>query len=161
MSKRVIESVAGVLENYAQRGIFRGFSQGPVSGGKTVFKMTWHRDRQFELILDVPKKTMRFPLVLPNVPAGSEMYREFKAFVASRFSDDFPDHRRIDNSKVAIKPVCRSGSVSLTLTVKDGDFEYAARRLIHLVHEIFLVFLYDGKYYDYLVETFDLDPDRM
>ncbi len=161
MSKRVIETVAGVLENYAQRGIFRGFSQGPVSGGKTVFKMTWHRDRQFELILDVPKKTMRFPLVLPDVPAGSDMYRDFKAFVASRFSEELPEHRRIDIRKVDIKPASRSGSVSLSLVVIDGDFEYAARRLIHLVHEIFLVFLYDGKYYDYMVETFDLDPDRM
>ncbi len=161
MSKRVIETVAGVLENYAQRGIFRGFSQGPVSGGKTVFKMTWHRDRQFELILDVPKKTMRFPLVLPDVPAGSDMYRDFKAFVASRFSEELPEHRRIDIRKVDIKPASRSGSVSLSLVVIDGDFEYAARRLIHLVHEIFLVFLYDGKYYDYMVEAFDLDPDRM
>jgi len=28
------------------------------------------------------------------------------------------------------------------------------------VHEIFLVFLADG-YYEYMIEAFDLDPDRM
>lgn len=161
MSKNAISTVTAVLENYAQRGIFRGFSRGPAASGKASFRMTWHRDRQFELILDVARKTLRFPLVLPDVPARSEMFREFEAFVASRFSAELPPHRRMDSRKIEIRPASRSGNVSLTLTVLDGDFEYATRMLIHLVHEIFLVFLYDGKYYDYLVETFDLDPDRL
>ena len=49
----------------------------------------------------------------------------------------------------------------LVLKIKDGDGEYAVRKLIHLVNEIYLTFLADGKYFDYLVETFNLDPDRM
>ena len=39
--------------------------------------------------------------------------------------------------------------------------EYAVRKLVHLINEIYLTFLTDGKYFDYLVETFNLDPDRM
>jgi hypothetical protein len=35
-----------------------------------------------------------------------------------------------------------------------------ARKLIRLVYEIFLTFLLDGRYYEYLVENFNLDPDR-
>jgi hypothetical protein len=49
--------------------------------------------------------------------------------------------------------------VSLTMRLLNDD-EYGARKLIHLAQEIFLVFLQDGRYYDYMVENFDLDPDR-
>lgn len=121
--------------------------------------MLWHRDRTFELVVDSERNTLRFPLVLPEVPAA--MYAEFQQFVNDRFAEDLPDHRRIDKNKVSIRCTNRKGDVSLTLTVLDGDYVYATRRLVNLVHEVFLVFLFDGRYYDYLVETFDLDPDHM
>jgi hypothetical protein len=156
-----VETVASVLEEYAKRGIFRGFSRRPTRGGKAVFKMLWHRDRNFELIVDPARKTLRFPVVLPQVPAGSSMYAELLQFVEGRFAEDLPDHRRIDKSKATIQCGNRKGDVSLTLTVLESDYEYATRKLVNLVHEVFLVFLMDGRYYDYMVETFDLDPDRL
>ena len=155
------ETVGGVLDSYANRGVFRGFSQGPVRNGKVAFKMLWHRDRVFELILDVGKHTMRFPLVLPGVSADSLMYREFRAFLKSRHSEDLPEHRRIDTGKARIRCCNRGRNISITLTVEDGDYEYGTRKLIHIVHEIFMVFLSDGRYYEYLVEKFDLDPDSV
>jgi hypothetical protein len=88
------------------------------------------------------------------------MYREFKQFVESRHSEKLPDHRRIDPKKATVRPSSRSGSVALTTTVKNGDYEYATRKLIHLVHETFLVFLQEG-HYDYMVRVFDLDPDHL
>ena len=150
--------VAATLENYAQRGVFRGFSQ-DVRAQKAVFRLLWHRERVFEFVFEAQKNTMRFPLVLPNVAA--EMYQDLKDFITARQSINLPDHRRIDPRKVQVQMRNRNGSVSLTLQVLDGDDEYGARKLIHLVHEIFLTFLLDGRYYDYLVENFDLDPDRM
>jgi len=103
---------------------------------------------------------MRFPLVLPDVPADSKMYSDLKAFIKSRQSGDVPEHRRIDTRKARVGCSVRRGNVSLTLSVRNGDYQYAAQRLINLVHEIFLVFLADG-YFDYMVEAFDLDPDKM
>lgn len=154
-----IETVAETLENYAQRGVFRGFSRGPARAGRATFKMLWHRDLVFELILDLNRKTMRFPLVLPNVPAGSAMHKAFKEFVRSRQSDDLPEHRRIDKRKARVKTYIRGGDLSLTLKIEDEDYDYCARKFLQLVHEIYLVFLNDGAYYEYMVETFDLDPD--
>lgn len=155
-----VEQVARILEGYANRGVFRGFSRGPARAGKATYKMLWHRDRFFELVLDPVRNTMRFPVVLPEVPASSSMYREYKEFVESRFDKSLPEHRRIDPKKAVIKLSNRDGNVALTLTLKGGDYDYATRKLIHLVHETFMVFLYDGRYYDYLVDTFDLDPDK-
>jgi len=122
--------------------------------------MVWHRDRVFDFIFDANRGTMRFPLVLPDVPADSKMYSDLKAFIKLRQSGELPDHRRIDARKVQVGSYVRSGNVSLILTVRNGDYRYGARKLINLVHEIFLVFLADG-YYDYMIEAFDLDPDRM
>jgi hypothetical protein len=155
-----VEVVAETLEHYARRGVFRGFSRGPVKNGRATFRMVWHRDRVFDFIFDANRGTMRFPLVLPDVPARSRMYLDLKAFIESRQSGALPDHRRIDSRKAQVGSYVRSGNVSLTLTVRNGDYQYGARKLINLVHEIFLVFLADG-YYEYTVEAFDLDPDRM
>jgi hypothetical protein len=153
-----LDSVAAALENYAERGVFRGFSQ-DIRPTKAVFRLLWHRDRMFELTFEPLKNTLRCTQVLPNVDA--EMYRDLQDFINLRLTPELPDHRRIDLHKVQIQPSRRSGNVALTMQILDGDDEYAVRKFIHLVHEIFLTFLLDGKYYDYLVENFDLDPDRM
>jgi len=155
-----VEVVAETLENYARRGVFRGFSRGPVKNGRATFRMVWHRDRVFDLILDVNRGTMRFPLVLPDVPSDSKMYLDLKKFIKARQSGELPEHRRIDAEKAQVGSSVRSSNVSLTLTVRNGDYKYGAQKLINLVHEIFLVFLADA-YFDYMVEAFDLDPDRM
>ena len=155
-----VEIVSRTLEDYAARGVFRGFSRGPVNRGKAAFKIMWHRDCLFEFVFDSNKNTMRFPLVLPNVPPDSPMYKAFKEFLRSRQAKDLPEHRRIDKAKAEVRSYNRGGNISLTLKVKDDDVEYGARKIIHLVNEIYLAFLQDGLYYDYMIETFDLDPDQ-
>ena len=160
MKTPIVEKVAALLEGYATRGVFRGFSRGPSIKTRAGFKMMWHRDRFFELVLDVSKRTLRFPVVLPEVPVKSAMYREYQQFIKSRHSADLPAHRRIDSAKARVQCANRGGNVSVTLTVLDGDFEYGARRIVNVVHETFLAFLTDGPYYDYMVRVFDLDPDK-
>ncbi len=154
-----VEAVAEVLEGYAQRGVFRGFSRELARGDRTTFRMLWHRDRIFELVFDEARQSLRFPQLLPNVSA--EMFQHLKEFLRERTSDDLPEHRRIDRRKVEVRAQNRKGTVSLSLTMKDSDVEYGARKLIHLVHELFLTFLMDGRNYDYMVENFDLDPDAL
>ena len=159
-TRQRIEAVASILEGYAQRGVFRGFSPAEKAGqGKAVFRLLWHRDRIFEFVFDPSRNSMSFPSVLPNV--STEMHRDLKRFIESRSSADLPEHRRIDPSKVQINTSNRKGAVAINLLVLDVDDEYGVRKLIHLVHEIFLTFLLDGLYYEYMVENFDLDPDRL
>ncbi|HLG12955.1 MAG TPA: hypothetical protein VJH03_00305 [Blastocatellia bacterium] len=153
--------MAETLEGYARRGVFRGYGRDPaIRDGKCSFKLLWHYDREFELVFDARRNTLRFPLVLPNVPSDASMYRDLKRFIEERHSSELPEHRRIDRRKAVATPTNRRGNVSLTMRLRGGDDEYGARKLIHLVQEIFLVFLQDGSYYEYMVESFDLDPDR-
>lgn len=122
--------------------------------------MLWHYDRPFELLLDSTKKTLRFPAILPGVPARSDMYRELQAFVKARLSEEMPEHRRVNPAKARVTLTNQRGAVSLSVAVKDGDFDYATRKIIQIIHEIFLIFLVDGPYYEYMVEHLGLDPDR-
>ena len=155
----MLDEISSLLESYATRGVFRGFARGAASPSRATFKITWHRDRLFELTVDTTKRTLRLPSVLPAV--SPVMFRELKAFIASRQSDEVPEHRRTDPARATIQLALRKGEVSLTMTSIDADFDYATRKLISLVHEIYLVFLHDGRYYDYLIETFNLDPDHI
>ena len=145
-------AVRTLMEDYAKRGVLRGFTSRRVRNGVMAFRMIWHRDRVFDLIVDTHRKTIRIPVVLPAVPARSALYKDFQAFVASRHAADLPDHRRIERSKVRVSCANLRGSASLTMAVRDEDYEYALQRLIHLVHEIFLIFLPGGPYRDYMVE---------
>ena len=155
-----IALVTAILEGYAAKAVFRGFSAHPRTKGKATYRMVWHYDRSFELLLDVPKKTLRFPSVLPGVPPRSPMYRELQAFLKARQSEELPEHRRVNPAKARLTLANQRGAVSLKLTMKDADFRYATRKMIHVVHEIFMVFLVDGPYFEYMVEQLGLDPDR-
>jgi hypothetical protein len=156
-----IEAVAERLEHYARRGVFRGFSQLPdAPQGKAVFKLLWHHNRIFEFIFDARNNTMHLPAVLPQVPVDSDLYGAFERFVKSRHANSLPEHRRIDRRRAQVRSANEDGEVSLTLRIKNCDDEYGTSKLIHLVNEIFLTFLPD-QHYEYLVEAFDLDPDRI
>jgi hypothetical protein len=121
--------------------------------------MLWHKDRFYDLVFDATKQSLRFPVVLPKVPRP--MYDDFKKFVAQRQSEETIAHRRIDPKKVRISCSLKNGDISLLFKAKDRDYEYATQKLIHLMHEIFLLFLRDGTYYEYMIETFEIDRDQM
>ena len=154
-----LSAVRSFMEDYAKRGVFRGFNKQRVRNGVAAFQMIWHRDRVFDLIVDTKKKTILIPVVLPAVPASSPLYKDFKAFVESHHAATLPDHRRIEKTKARVRCANRRGSVSLTMAVRDDDYGYALQRLIHLVHETFLIFLTSGPYRDYLVEQLGAEAE--
>ena len=162
--KKTISSadrVGAILEGYARRRVFRGSTRERARQGKAAFKIMWHRDRVFDLILDPRTGTLRFPHLLPNMPANSKMYSELKLFIRARQEQTFLAHRGIDAKKARVHCRNRAGNVMVTLKVIDADYEYGTRKLIHLVQEILQAFLADGPYRDYVVEMFNLDPDSV
>jgi hypothetical protein len=152
------DKVGAILQGYADRAVFRGYNKGQPKNGRAVYKVLWHREQVFELVLDVRRKTLHFPVLLPRVPARSEMYKAFQAFLRSFSDPSVPEHRRIDPRKARVSCTNRRGMVSLTMTVRGGEYEYAARKIVQLVHEVFLIFLL--PYFDWECEVYDLDPDH-
>ena len=155
-----VSLVGDILEEYAARGVFQGFSRHEAGRRRGQFRVQWHRRQLFDLTYDGTKKSLRIACVLPQVPARSSMYKEFKAWLKTRQDDSLPDHRRCERKKATLKTYNRSGDIALTLQVLDDDVEYGVRKLVSLVNEIYLDFLSSGLYFDWLIETFDLDPDN-
>jgi hypothetical protein len=147
------------MESYGNRGVFSALSNRLVRVGVRAFTAKWHRALVFTLIVDANKRTLAIPVVLPNVPARSAMYREYRSFVASHHSPSLPPHRRTDTSKARVACRNRRGHVSLIMTITGDQYVYGTQRLIHLVHETFLFFLAEGQYYEYRVEQLGDDPD--
>jgi hypothetical protein len=153
--------VTDALKGYAERGVFRGLSNPQRRGKTTAFTMLWHHGRRFHFVLDETAGTVSFPDLLPGVPARSPMFKELKAFLHQFETDAVPDHRRIDPKKGRLKVLPRGGDVSVTLTVKNGEWEYCTRRLVHLAQEVYMVFLHDGPYSDYRVAQLGIDPESV
>lgn len=155
--------VGDILRDYALRGVFRGFSAASgrrVTAARAEYQTRWHRDQVFCWQFDGARASLRVPCVLPQVPVGSAMYRDFKCWLRERQSPSLPEHRRYDANRLRLKTYNRRGEIALTAHILDGDTEHAVRKLVDLVNEIYLSFLSSGLYYEWLLDTFDLDPDR-
>jgi hypothetical protein len=137
------------LQSYADRGVFRGFSE--VKRGH--FSFVWLMQREMELKADTSKHLLRFDRILPGLPARSAMYSELRSFIKGRHDRELPEHRRIDRRRAEVSCANRAGFVSISLKVKNNHYDYGVNRIVNLVHELF-VHLRD-VYPEYLVENFD------
>lgn len=153
MAKGSLAVVREKLQEYADRGVFRGFSE----TRKGHFRFVWGIYDEIELIVDTDRGVLRFRGMLPNVPARSEIYRELKGFIAERHAPSLPEHRRIDRRRAEASCATRQGSFSLQLKVKKNEYAYAVNRSINLVHELF-VHLKD-VHPGYLAESFDVPEE--
>ncbi len=153
MAKDALNVVRENLRAYADRGVFRGFSE--IKPGR--FKFVWLTRHQMELNVDTAKCALRFKQLLPGVPANSTMYAELKNFIEQRHDRELPEHRRIDRRRAEVACVNRGGFVSLSLKVKNNQYAYGVNRIVNLAHELFL-HLRD-VYPEYLVENFDVPQE--
>ena len=61
--------VGDLLEEFAARGVFGGFSRQDSRGANGKFRLRWHRDHVFEWVWNEARQTLRIACVLPAVPA--------------------------------------------------------------------------------------------
>jgi hypothetical protein len=121
-----------VLEEYARRGVFRSFSQ--VAPGR--FRFYWLWNLPFELTLDEKRASLAFRGLLPKMTP--ELVAGIVEFLKECCSEDRPEHRRVEALRAAVSFSTRG---TLTLYAISGDYEYAARKAINLVSELFTGYL--------------------
>ena len=141
------------LQAYADRGVFRGFSEGKHG----QFTFVWLLRREMELLADTEKQLLRFKQLLPGIPTSSELYGELKTFLAARHDSDLPEHRRIDRARAVLSCTNQRGAVTIALKVKNDEYAYGVNRLVNLVHELFLYLR--EHHTEYLVENFDVPQE--
>jgi hypothetical protein len=153
MSKSSLTIIRENLQAYADRGVFRGFSETSTRRGTHNFTFTWLVPQPLELSVDTKSGILKFKNLLPNVPGGSALHSDLKSFLQERCNGALPRHRRIDKSRADL--LCRnnSSSISIALKVKNNQYRYCLNRIVNLVHELF-VHLNDA-HVDYMRESFD------
>jgi hypothetical protein len=153
-----VAALKKVLASYAERGVFRSFSQVRGEKGKAEFRFNWLWNLPFHLTYDSERRALSFRKLLPGVPRGSQMEAELKAFIASLSSMDRPEHRRIDSARVAVRYSNQRGTVGLTFRILEKDCEYGVRRAVNAVNEIFLGFV-NARFPEYMVAKFRMPEE--
>jgi hypothetical protein len=151
--------VLAAFQHYAQRGSFRSLTTGAAAGAKIELRFTWLWDVAFRVTCDPKRRTLTFVDMLPAIAPRSPMDRSLRAFIKRQTSTAVPAHRRVDPARVAVKVVNRGGAVSLVFVFQPGDVAYAVRGSVHLAYDILQDFLNDGRYVDYCVDHFNLNPE--
>jgi hypothetical protein len=145
--------VSGQLQAYAQRGVFRSFSQTRAESRVAEFSFYWLWNLPFHLSFDGKRKTLSFKKLLPGVLAGSELNTQLKAFIKDCCSNDQPEHRRLDPKRISIRYSNLRGNVSVTFLVLENEYVYGVKKALHLVNEIFVSFL-NVHFPEYMAQHF-------
>ena len=141
------------LQEYADRGVFRGFTEESLWRGRHRFKFLWLANSAFRL--HYSPKSGEFVLrdLLPNVPVHSDVGKDLRGFLKGLTSLDVPEHRRIDRRRIDIRSYVRRGDFSIVVTAKKNEHGYAVQRSVNLIHEVFVRL--HTYFPEYMWENFD------
>ncbi len=161
VTKQPLSIVRKVLQGYADRGVFRAFTEVPSRNGMAEFKFLWFpiTKERFTLIYTDRTRALTFKRLLRCMPAKSEMYSELKSFIKDKSSPDLPEHRRVDPERAEVRCSNRLGSVSVTVIIKGNEYEYGVRKAVNLVSDLFMDLLHESSYYEYMAENFDMPEE--
>jgi hypothetical protein len=149
---RGTEAVSAALQQYAARGVFRGFSARSVRNGRHDFEFTWLTRQPMTITYEPKPRCLKFRNLLPCVGRYPGLAARLKTAVDDHTSKAVPAHRRIDGRRARVTGSIHRGVFSLALEVHGGHEAYAVRRSLNLVHHLFL--LLQADYPEYLVECF-------
>jgi hypothetical protein len=148
------DAVANALEQYAARGVFRGFAVGPQRNGRREFHFTWLTPHPMTITYEPAARLLTFRHLLPRVDEYPGLVDELAQVLDDHRNPDAPAHRRIDARRARVAGSTRGGSFSITVQVRGNHGEYAVQRGLNLVNQMFL--LLQARYPEYLVECFGL-----
>lgn len=106
---------------------------------------------------DQRRATLVFPAMLPHLAASPGLAGEVTAIVAERSTTAVPHHKRIDARRARVAASMKKGDLSLTVTIRAANHDYAVKRSLNLINDIF-VMLRD-RHPEYLIEHFGLSAE--
>jgi hypothetical protein len=154
---RTAAAVTRALQAYADRGVFRGFHAEPVRGGGVSCRFSWLMRRPMHVAFDARRGVLAFSNLFPSIGTHPDIAAALAAAVRERHTRAVPEHKRIDARRARVSTAQRGGSMTLTVSVRGTNHEYAVRGALNLVNELFL--LLQESYPDYLVEHFGLSTE--
>ena len=148
-----VAEVRARLQQYAERGVFRGLAERTAPRGRYRFTFRWLAPAPFTLSYDPASGALAFRDLLPNVPARSSLAGALRTFIRGRASAGLPAHRRVDPERADLRCFVRRDALSLEVIARAGQHGYGVNRAINLVHELFVHL--QTYYPEYMWENFD------
>jgi hypothetical protein len=148
--------VSAVLQGYADRGVFRGLHLSD-RRGRLDAEFVWLLGRTMRATYEPRGNQLTFPALMPGVVSKSVMAADLRALVAERATAAVPPHKRIDRRRMQLEPRVSRSVLSLAARIRGENHEYAIRRVLSLINDMFL--LLHASYPDYLVERFGLSTE--
>ena len=149
------DQVTTALQQYANRGVFRGFRATPAPRGRLEYQFLWLTRKPMRAVFEARGRSLRFPALFPGIDKTTGA--QLKAIVESRTDRDQPAHKRLDARRARITGTVRRGDFWLTVDIRGRNHEYAVTRALNLINELFVA-LHEG-YPEYLVERFGISTE--
>lgn len=149
------EPVTAAFQAYADRGVFRGFRAAPARRGRVVYEFKWLTKKPVRAEFDAATHTLRFPALLPDL--GKTAADEMAALIEARSKRGIPEHKRLDGRRARLASVVRTGTLSLTATVRGRNHDYAVRTALNVINEMFVTL--HERHPEYLVEQFGISAE--
>lgn len=147
--------VTETLQSYADRGVFRGFRATPAPRGRTAYEFKWLTKKAVHAEFDARTNTLRFPTLLPAI--SKDAASDMTAVIEARSKRGVPAHKRLDGRRARFSGALRSGTYSLTATVRGANHDYAIKTALSLINEMFLTL--QEHHPGYLIEQFGLSAE--
>lgn len=156
-SRSSTDIVTDTLQQYADRGVFRGFRAATRAGGRREYRFVWLMDRPFTLTFDPKSHRLACVKLFTGIARTASLGSDLRAAVWERTTSAVPAHKRVDARRVRLQSAIRNGAFSISLTIRGANHEDAVRKLLNLVNELFL--LLRERYPDYLVAEFGMTTE--
>jgi hypothetical protein len=104
---------------------------------------------------DPRRRTLTFPALFPGVDRATA--GPLKSLVASRTDRDQPDHKRLDARRARLTGALRKGDFSLSIEIRGANHEYAVKKALNVINELFLSL--HEQHPEYLVERFGISAE--
>lgn len=118
------------LQAFADRQVFRNFTEEPGKNGTIRFRFLYLTDRPMTIELVERAHTLVIRDMLPRVPPG--LYADLQAFLEKLSDPDLPSYRRIDRRSADARFVRKRGNVSLVFQVRGNRYAYGMEKLINV-----------------------------
>ena len=157
MSTMAVDVIRKRLRDYADRGVFQGWSETDGRLGKKTFRFRWLLGSEFRVVVDPKKHELVAKNLLPAIDNRSFIDSDLRRFIADRTDTKLPAHRRIDTKLITISYTNRKQNVSLVVQTQENQYEYAIKTLLSTLNDLFAyLHLY---HIDYLHRNFGVPEE--
>ena len=150
--------VGAVIDDMVARGVFHATLMRVGADNTPSWRITWFSGHQMQL--HVIDHGVSVAHILPHLRAQSPLYRDLRGWLKAQQSADLPAHRRLDPARIELKVNNSGGQIRLSLTSHDETLAGLTRRMIQLIHAVYLDFLNGPGRLEWVTEAFGLDPDN-